>query len=220
MAPLVVVLSVALALGISHLASPEGTPLFNPAGPEPTAAPSSHSPRPSPNPTPADTPISPPAGELVELNDASLTVPATWEVASDELVEGDRRAIRLVHPATDVRLQALTLGPSDETPRQACQALVELQRQSYTNVTTQLTLEVSVPSTGQGVACGFDGTRISDEVANAVNFTLLRRDADGHLLMLRATVPESVSGSAEAHSQLVSMQCEASRTFGVRLPLC
>lgn len=156
----------------------------------------------------------------MELNDASLTVPAEWTIASDELVEGDRRAVRLVEPATDARLQALTLGASEQTPAQACEALVELQRQAYSGATTQLMLEFSVPGAGEGVTCGFEGTRTGDGVPNLVSFTLLSREVDGHLLMLRATVPEAVPAAARARTQLVGMQCEASRTFGVRLPLC
>lgn len=220
MAPLVVILSVALGLGVAHLAAPADD---QPAAGEDISPTTASSPAPaSGTPTPAEpTPsVSADPGQLLELNDASLTVPASWTITSDELVEGDRRAVRLVEAATDARLQAVTPGASQQTPLQACEALVALQRQAYTGVTTHLVLELSVPGAGDGVTCGFDGTRSSDEVGNVVSFTLLRRDVDGHLLMLRATTPDAVPPTAEARSQLVGMQCEASRTFGVPLPLC
>ena len=51
-------------------------------------------------------------------------------------------------------------------------------------------------------------------------FTVLVRTNDGHVLILRNIIPDSVGGGATARQELAGMNCTASLNFGVALPLC
>ena len=62
--------------------------------------------------------------------------------------------------------------------------------------------------------------RTEDNVPNTVMFTLLLRTNDGHVLVLRSIIPDSVGGGATARQELAGMNCTASLNFGVTLPLC
>ncbi len=139
----------------------------------------------------------------------------------DEQIEDSRRAVRLHQQETDVRLQAVTVGPSGQTLTSACAALVELQQSQFTDVEQQLVAPIGVDSAqGSAVRCGFEGTRTDDGVANTVTFTLVERLADSHVLMLRTTVPQPSAGATPVLAQLNAMACGASVSFGVALPLC
>ena len=161
----------------------------------------------------------PPAGSVV-LNDTQFTAPEGWVLYGDEFIEEDRRVVRLSDTRTDARLQALTLL-QDQDLTASCAALIAAQKVQFAVTSEQLARPVGVaPESGEGVTCGFAGVRTSDGVANAVSFTLLRRAADAHVLVLRTTIPESVPVGDRARSDLSGMMCQASVGFGVALPLC
>ncbi len=158
---------------------------------------------------------------LVELNDVQFAIPEGWTLYGDELIEGDRRAVRLSHGASDARLQAVTLVPEATDLSASCTSLVDLQQTQFTDVSRQLVVPIGVDvALGAGVRCGFSGTRSSDGVPTTVTFTLVSRATDAHVLMLRSTVPDAGAGDAEAVLQLNSMSCQASASFGVPQPLC
>lgn len=205
--PLVIVLSIVLALGLRwYLTSGDGVPIPEPPS-TPTTAPSTPSPSPEPR-------------QVIELNDTTFTAPASWELVSDELIEGERRAVRLTDPDSDVRLQATTLGLTPESLEETCQTLTSLQSEAFSGATPAPLAPISAPEGDQGLSCGFSGVRETDQIPNTVTFILLRRADDGHLLMLRVTAPDSEPVLSPARAELAAMQCEASTAFGVRLPLC
>ena len=179
------------------------------------------SPAPVPPASPEPTPAGSAAAGLVELNDARFTAPRGWTIYGDEMIEDARRAVRLRDPATEARLQAVTLEGGATELADACVSLVDLQQAQFTDVTRQLVVPIGVSATaGAGIRCGFTGLRSSDGVSNTVAFTLVSRVSDSHVLMLRATVPDTVASESAAVLQLGSMSCEASASFGVPLPLC
>lgn len=187
--------------------------------PNPTSTPPEGSPEPPPYPEeePAETAL--PAG-VVELNDTSFTAADGWVIYGDDLVEGDRRVVRLSDPSSDARLQALTLL-QDPDLTASCEALVAVQKAQFAVTSEQLARPVGVPAAeGSGVSCGFAGVRSSDGVANTVSFTLLRRASDSHVLMLRTTIPDSIGVGDRPRRDLTRMSCSASTNFGVGLPLC
>lgn len=183
-----------------------------PTTPTPSTTPS-ESPTPSPTPTPA-----PP--QPIELNDTQFTPPAGWTLYGDDLIETDRRVVRLAHDESGASLQVVTLV-QDPDLSGSCRALVESQGQQYAVTSEHLPLPVGVEaSVGEGVTCGFTGVRTADGIANSVSFTLLRRASDAHVLMLRQTVPDDVPAGSRARRDLAAMGCEASTGFGAALPLC
>lgn len=215
-APVVIVLSIGAALAASHFWSPE-----QPTAPSPSESPSTST---EPvgdtmTPTPDEDP-EPAPGIRVELDDATFLAPANWELMGDDVLEGERRLVLLREATSGITLQAVTLAEEEDDLTAACHSLVTLQQDLYTDVTTHLVLPAGVPDTGEGVTCGFEGVRTADAVSNTVNFTLLRRTSDGHMLLLRSTVPNETPGDAEPRAQMVTMQCDASIDFGVALPLC
>lgn len=170
---------------------------------------------------PEPSPDSSATAGLVELNDANFMGATGWTLYGDDLIEEDRRAVRLSNEATDTRLQAVTLLPGGGELSESCGSLVELQQTQFTEVTRQLVTPIGVETTlGAGVRCGFSGVRSSDGVANTVSFTLVSRASDSHVLMLRTTVPDALPAESPAIAQLLSMSCQASVSFGVTLPLC
>lgn len=203
-----------------------------------SAPPSDSAPLPSPNPgttaPPDDSPPDPtttgpteeepaesasPAG-TIELNDTAFVARDGWVLYGDEVVEGDRRVVRLSEPSSDARLQVLTLL-QDQDLAVSCEALITAQQDQYTVTSEQLPRPVSVaPAQGTGMSCGFAGVRTSDSVANSVSFILLRRTTDSHVLMLRTTIPATVGVGDQARRDLTAMSCGASTGFGVPLPLC
>lgn len=203
-----------------------------------TSAPSSTSPsvqplptQPSADPVPTGTspdgppevdpgPTAPPAGTL-ELDDTSFTAPAGWTLYGDDLIEDDRRMVRLSHMGTDTRLQVVSLLVADEDLQASCRALMDTQGDQFALTSEQLALPMGMDaSQGLGVTCGFSGVRLSDGHANTVTFSLVRRASDGHVLMLRHTVPDAVPLGDPARRELVTMSCQASTGFGAALPLC
>lgn len=162
-----------------------------------------------------------PPVQFLELDDTSLTVPAGWEIYADELVEGERRMVRLSHTDTDARYQAVSLTAADPVLGTSCRALVSSQMDNYEVTGEDLVVAVGVDEEeGEGVSCGFTGIRQSDGVANHITYTLVRRDTDSHVLMLRQTVPESLPAGSEARRDLSAMNCDTTTGFGVALPLC
>lgn len=185
-----------------------------PSGPAPSA-PVTEPPSETDEPVPTATPVE------IELNDTSFIPAADWGVYGDDLIEGDRRMVRLGHSGTDARLQAVTLAATDPDLAASCRALVSTQSEQFAMVEEGLALPMGLDSElGEGVTCAFSGLRVTDQVPNTVTFTLVRRHVDGHLLMLRHTVPDSVDAGDEARRQLAAMSCQASIGFGVPLPLC
>ena len=162
-------------------------------------------------------PLSP--AEL-DLGDVRLTVPDGWEVYADEVVQDDRRLVRLREPATDVRVQAVTLTTVGEDLTQACRDLVTDQQQAFTGVAESVVVDVPLTGGASGVSCAFTGTRTSDTVAAKVEFTIIRRDADAQSLVFRDTVPDSVAEGSPVLAQLADMECAATETFGVVVGTC
>ena len=182
----------------------------------PTALPTS-----SPAGTPSVGDPSPGTTPLIELNDTSLTVPQGWVVYADETIEGDRRLVHLRQGTDDTRIQVVTLVTTDPDLTTSCRALVTSQVSQFTHTTELLTLSIGLaPEVGEGRTCGFTGVRTSDGTANSVSFTLVRRASDGHVLMLRQTIPDAVGIDSQSRRDLSGMTCEASAGFGVPLPLC
>lgn len=158
---------------------------------------------------------------LIELNDARFTIPDGWTLYGDEVIEGDRRAVRLSNAATDARLQAVTLVPEATNLAASCSSLVDLQQTQFAGVARQLVVPIGVDdSLGSGVRCGFSGTRSADGVPTTVTFTLISRVQDAHVLMLRSTTPDAAASNTDMMLQVTSMSCEASSSFGVPQPLC
>lgn len=205
LAPLVVLASA----GIGVLAGIEAGSFAQPPEPyTPTMTPSASPTLTLSEPTEA-------SGIPIQLDDTRFEAPEPWVISAENTVANNRTEVRLLHPATGARLQAVTLGEQDGDLETSCSALVDLQQQAYTNVTRHLTLRIE-----SGVTCGFEGIRQSDERGNVVSITLLQRPDDAHLLLLRSTIPDDVDSREDARAQLVGMQCEASRNFGVPKPLC
>ncbi len=241
----VVVVVLATVLLFALLPTRDGQPIARPAPISSTSAGSTTSPSEDPNESDATTtapapplpgtvspgPGIPPPAEpvptgastvgLIELNDAQFAIPEGWTLFGDEVIEGDRRAVRLRHESTDAGLQAVTLVPEATDLSASCTSLVDLQQTQFNDVSLQLVAPVGVDvAMGASVRCGFAGVRISDGVPNTVTFTLVSRVSDSHALMLRTTVPESVAEDTTIRSQLSTMTCGASTSFGVPFPLC
>lgn len=217
---------------------PSNSPVATASTPASRSAPAttSEAPLPSAEPIPSDdaptAPVTDPATESenpvptatpgeIELNDTSFVPALDWGVYGDDLIEGDRRMVRLSHSGTDARLQAVTLTATDPDLTASCRALVTTQSEQFDMVEEGLALPMGLDSDlGEGVTCAFSGLRATDQVPNTVTFTLVRRHVDGHLLMLRHTVPDAVDAGDVSRQQLASMSCQASIGFGVPLPLC
>lgn len=161
------------------------------------------------------------APALVELNDTSITVPAHWEMYSDEEIEDDRRIVRLQDPETNVRYQVVSLSGAETSLGASCRALVQSQKQSYEVSAERLVTSVGVDSSlGQGVTCGFSGAQEEGGLDHTIVYTLVKRNSDDHVLMLRQIVPTLLPDDAAARRQLSGLSCEASSGFEVPLPLC
>lgn len=219
----------------SLAATPSGSPSESPSSTPspsttPSAAESSTAAAPLPGtvsaapvgtPTPEPSPEGSSTPSRIDLNDAQFLVADGWSVYGDELIEDDRRAVRLSDGDTDARLQAVTLGASSTSLADSCTSLVDLQQTQFTAPTRNLVVPIGVgAAAGSGVRCGFSGVRTSDGVTATVMFTLVSRASDSHVLMLRSTVPGTVPADSPAIGQLTSMSCQASQSFGVPLPLC
>ena len=228
----------ALIVGVLFFVLRPGAEQANP-GPTPTAATDGPSPStgatpatsttpsastqpsatPSPTMTPTPTPTTP-APLILDLGDANVTVLPTWQLYADEKVQDDRRLVRLKHLETDIRIQIVTLTSIDGDLDTACSDLMAEQRQTYSDVVLSETVSVAVGDGASGVACGFTGTRTSDDVAMKVDFTIVRRDADQKSIVFRDTVPQSVPADAPARAELATMECGAADTFGVAIKQC
>lgn len=159
-----------------------------------------------------------PATTQLDLNGILFDMAAGWELYTDELVQDERRLVRMSEPNTDVRIQAVSLtsvsGPLDE----ACLDLMAEHRSLYTAVAEGLPVEVAINGEGEGVSCNFTGTRASDSVPTTVEFTLLQ--LDGVTLTFRDTVPSAVPEDSPALSELIAMECQAAASFGVAVDQC
>lgn len=178
------------------------------------------SPSTEPSPSLDESPPGPSPPAELDLGDVRLTVPDGWEVYADEVVQDDRRLVRLREPATDVRVQAVTLTTVGEDLTQACRDLVTDQQQAFTGVAESVVVDVPLTGGASGVSCAFTGTRTSDTVAAKVEFTIIRRDADAQSLVFRDTVPDSVAEGSPVLAQLADMECAATETFGVVVGTC
>ncbi|HSO70792.1 MAG TPA: hypothetical protein VLQ67_14300 [Arachnia sp.] len=190
--------------------------------PSPAESPSGQASPPPSEPSPSSddsTPAASPTSE-VDLGDVQLTVPEGWEVYADEVVQDDRRLVRLREPVTDVRVQAVTLTTVGEDLTQACRDLVTDQQQAFTDVAESVVVDVPLTGGASGVSCAFTGTRTSDAVAAKVEFTIILRDEDAQSLVFRDTVPDSVADTSPVLAQLSSMECAATQTFGVVIGSC
>lgn len=157
----------------------------------------------------------------IQLDDAEFALPGGWELYADDVVDGSRRLVRIREPLSDVRAQLVSLTSIGTDLSGACQALIDDQGGNYSNMVPVLPAAIGLTSTeGTGVTCGFRGTRASDAQDNSVTFTLLQRTSDSHSLVLRSTIPASVSADAPASTALFGVNCQASSSFGVPLPLC
>lgn len=206
----------------TEAASPSPSPSTSPsASPTNTLAPSaSASPSPSPGAEGSVLPSLPVQGAL-EIDDAKITVPSGWELYADQMVDDSRRLVRLREPVSDIRAQFVTLTSIDDDLNAACQALVKDQSAAYEDVTPALVSPIGLNSTaGSGVTCGFTGTRTSDGVSNTVTFTIVQRSEDEHSLVLRSTIPSTIPADDAKRAALFGLNCEASTSFGLPLPLC
>lgn len=196
-------------------------PASQSASPTPTEA---TSPPASPSSDPESTEGATEAPGPLELNDTTITAPPGWNLYRDEIIEGDRRVIRLSHAATDIRLQVATLAAAGPDASATCEAVSASMQATFSDVTPTPTLPIGIdPAQGTGVTCGFRGTRTADGVANTVSFTVVIRVSDGHILTLRSVIPDTAvesSGAEAARGELAAMNCSASRNFQVTLPLC
>ena len=156
----------------------------------------------------------------MDLNGATVVVQPGWQMYADEVVQGDRRLIRLREVATDTRIQAVILGTVGDDLDAACGELVADQRQAFTAVAESLAVTVPTGDGASGASCAFSGTRTSDGVANKVEFTLLRRNSDAMTLVFRDTIPAAVPDGSPVLAQLTDIECDAASTFGVVVTSC
>lgn len=194
---------------------------------EATPSPTEESPTADPTPDPSGVGPADPSPEptepsvgLIQLNDTAFTPPVGWSLYGDDLIETDRRVVRLSHTDSGASLQVVTLV-ADPDLGESCRALVQSQGEQFAVTSEHLALPVGLDATvGEGVTCGFTGVRTDDGIANSVSFTLVRRASDAHVLMLRQTVPDEVPAGSPARRDLSAMGCEASTGFAAPLPLC
>ncbi|MBK7820442.1 MAG: hypothetical protein IPJ61_05045 [Tessaracoccus sp.] len=190
---------------------PEPAPPSGTGSPLPSASPSTSA---SPTVTPLAT------SEVLQLNDATLTVYDGWSVQDDELVQDGRRLVRLREDATDARVQAVTLTSVAASLEETCTALVADLTGSYTDVEDSAPATIEVAADAEGVVCSFSGERSSDKVSNTVTFSVLRRAADDHALVFRATVPTALPDAASTEEALEQMLCSAASSFDVEITRC
>lgn len=188
---------------------PSGTP-----GGQPATAPPSATVRPAPS-TPAT-----PSPVVLDLTDAQVTVLPGWQLYADEVVQENRRLIRIKQLATDTRIQIVTLPGITGPLTDACTDLVNDHRGSYSNVAASLAVSVPVATGAEGIACSFTGTRTSDNVPTRVDFTIVRRDSDAMSLVFRDTRPQEVPADSPALAELVRIECAAADSFGVTISQC
>ena len=204
--------------------TPQGvvSPTLGPADqPGSTGPANDTSPGGSVSPSPTGMPSVAAGPAVVQLDDAGFTLPEGWELYTDEVVDDSRRLVRIREPLSDVRAQLVSLISIGDDLNAACQALVDDQSGAYSQVVPVLPSAIGLSSAeGMGVTCGFRVVRTSDQQHNNVTFTLLRRASDGHSLVLRSTVPSSVNTDSAPHAAFFGIDCEASSSFGVPLPLC
>ena len=186
---------------------------------EPDPAPQ-HSASTQPGPSkPSASPTQEPPGVEEVVDDATITLPHSWELYHDELTEGDRRLIRAKDATGDVRIQVATLTSIDADIAAACSLLVADQSADYTVDFRIEPQPVAVAGEAHAVVCGYVGAK-DQEQATSVRFTLIRRDSDEHTLVVRMTRPQASKASDDALTDAAAMTCEASRTFGHPLALC
>lgn len=159
-------------------------------------------------------------GTPVVLDDTTIVMPTGWEIYADEKVQDDRRLVRMRDRLTKVRLQAVTLTSVKDTLPRACSALVEQQSGSFTLMALTPAFTIPVAPGGEGYSCGFTGVGSADDLAGQLSFTLIRRDSDGHTLVLRDFQPRARVGSPEVTAELGQITCSAADGFDVSLTRC
>ena len=172
----------------------------------------------SPSAIASPSPTSDPS--LIALDDdAQVRLLPGWQMYTDEVVQDDRRLIRIKQLATDTRIQIVTLtsvvGPLDA----ACSDLIAEHRPQYSGVVESPSVAVAVSEGSEGSACSFTGTRMSDNVASKVDFTIVRR-ADGVSLLFRDIAPQTLPVDAPALNELATIECGAAESFGVTIGQC
>lgn len=189
-------------------------------------SPNSPAPDPAASSDPESTEGARPADSEQVLDDTSFTVPTGWKEYGEDQppAEPDRRVVRLQHSETDVRLQVTSLVeiPEGKDLLEACKALSTSQQTRFsTPIPTPTSQDkVSQAQGGSYTTCGFAGVRTENQVPSTVMFTFLLRTSDGHVLILRSIIPDSVGGGSAARQELAGMNCTASLNFGIALPLC
>lgn len=172
------------------------------------------------SPDPSSPASLPDASAVLDLGAAEVPVLPGWELYADEVVQDNRRLVRIKQSATDTRIQIVALSSVTGPLTDACTDLVNDHRASYSGVATSLAVSVPVASGAEGVACSFTGTRTSDEVPTRVDFTVVRRDSDAISLVFRDTIPQSVPADSPARAELVRIECAAADSFGVTISQC
>lgn len=196
------------------------TPPAPPTATEPEDEPESET---SPSQPGTETPPTPPETDIalvpVTIDDGvTLLMPGSWELYADEIVQNERRLVRLRETDTDVRIQAVSLTTVTSPLDEACLELVADHRQSYTDVAEGLPVAVPISGEGEGRSCNFTGTRVSDDVAATVEFTLLQ--LGDSTLVFRDTIPATVADGSPVLAELVAMECGAAADFGVAINQC
>lgn len=198
----------------SSAASAAPTPTSDPSGATASQTPMSTSSA-SASPSPSSTA----ASDTLDLGDASLKVLPGWQVYADEVVQDNRRLVRLKRGDSDSRIQIVTLTSLSGDLKQACADLTTEHRQAYSDVAESATVNVAVADGATGVACGFTGTRTSDKVPVKVDFTIVQR-ADKTSIVFRDVIPQSVAADSPIRGELATMECGAANSFGVKITQC
>lgn len=190
--------------------------------PEVSSTPTSN---PSASPDPESTEGARPADNEQVVDDAKFNVPSGWSLYGEDLQppEPGRKLVRLLHTGTGVRLQVTSMTPQSNLGDlgTACEQVSKNQQELFKDVTVTPTIAVGVNQTrGAGFTCGFHGTRNEDGLPTTVTFTFLLRASDSHILSLRSMVPDSVDVGAAARQEMAAMNCTASLSFGISLPVC
>lgn len=200
--------------------SEQGSAEPSATAPAPSGGTAPESPQPSPSTSASPQPSPTPSPTVLDLGDTSVTVLPGWQVYADEVVQDDRRLVRIKHATTDTRIQIVTLTSITGDLQTACTDLTTEHRQAYSDVADSATVDVSVAAGATGVACGFTGTRISDKVEVKVDFTIVQRASDKTSIVFRDVVTQTVPADSPARTELATMECGAADDFGVTISQC
>lgn len=207
----------AIMVGVLYLVFGSDHPT---AGPTDAPEPASTSPSASATTSPSPTATPSPPGVREVVGDTEVTIPAHWQLYADEITEGDRRLVRAMDTASDVRIQVATLTTVGTDLETACQALIADQGSGYDVDFQFMPRYVTVDGDATALSCGFVGTREGDDAATNVLFTMVQRRSDLHTLVLRVMRPQALPPGHDAVREVAVMNCEATTNFGSPLPLC